>query len=97
MSSRSTTRVVARLLFAVALALAVLAPASAAFANAPRDNYPPTTPTTKVTVKGTSSSDPATLPFTGGNALLLAVIGVSVLGGGVLLVMASRRRSRSTA
>jgi hypothetical protein len=110
MSARPTTRVVARLLFVAALALAVLAPASAAFASASRGNYPPTAPTTDpcsrsypappascTSVQGTSTSDQATLPFTGGDVGLLSVIGVGVLGGGVLLVWMSRRRSRSAA
>ena len=46
MFARPTTRVVTRLLFVVAIALAVLAPATAAFAGTARSNYPPSTPTT---------------------------------------------------
>ena len=98
MFSRPTKRVVTRLLFVVALAIAVLAPASAAFAGTSRQtNYPPTTPTTQhTTVQGTSATD-STLPFTGSDVAPLIVLGAVLLGGGVLLVWTSRRRSRSAA
>jgi hypothetical protein len=112
MSVRPTTRVVTRLLFVVALALTVLAPASAAFASAARDNYPPpSTPTTDPctnnssaypalcgtsATRASSTSTQATLPFTGGDVALLTVLGLCVTGGGVLLVWLGRR-SRSTA
>jgi beta-lactamase regulating signal transducer with metallopeptidase domain len=97
MSARPTTRVVTRLLFVVAITLAVLAPATAAFAGTSRQNYPPSTPTTKAAVQTNVPTDPETLPFTGGDVALLTVIGVGVLIGGVLLVVTSRRRSRSAA
>ncbi len=57
------------------------------------------------TVRGTGGAatetgrtrGPATLPFTGGEVVLAAALGVAALGAGAALVVAGRRRSPSVA
>ena len=41
----------------------------------------------------TTSSRPSTLPFTGGELVLLSTIGVTALVGGTVLVVAGRRKA----
>lgn len=99
---------VARLLFVAALALGVLAPATAWA----QDNYPPSTTVTTGGCSGTNA-DPrvcgtnvqgsnagvasSSLPFTGGDVALLTVLGIGAAGGGIALLMLGRRRSRTAA
>lgn len=62
---------------------------------------PSTTTGTEVrgAVAGTTANrtSPATLPFTGGDILLLSLLGAAAVGGGTALVVASRRRSPAVA
>lgn len=44
-----------------------------------------------------NSSTPATLPFTGGEVLLLGLVGAGALAGGTALVVAGRRRGVTAA
>lgn len=44
-----------------------------------------------------SSNTPATLPFTGGELVLLSLAGAGAIAGGVALVVAGRRRAAGTA
>lgn len=39
------------------------------------------------------STAPSTLPFTGGELVLMSAVGISAVAGGVVLVVAGRRRS----
>jgi hypothetical protein len=56
----------------------------------------PTTLSATPTVKGTTlTKEPSTLPFTGGEFVLMGSAGAIALGAGSALVLASRRR-RST-
>lgn len=43
-------------------------------------------------VRSSSATSPATLPFTGGEVVLIAALGAAAVGGGVALVVAGRRR-----
>lgn len=51
--------------------------------------------TTQTTTSQTTTS-PATLPFTGGELLLVSVAGLGAVAGGVVLVAAGRRRAENT-
>ena len=44
-----------------------------------------------------TTSNPSTLPFTGGELVLMTAIGASALAGGTVLVIAGRRRGQSPA
>ena len=44
-----------------------------------------------------TTSNPSTLPFTGGELVLMTAIGAGALAGGTALVVAGRRRSHSPA
>lgn len=46
---------------------------------------------------GGTTSNPSTLPFTGGELVLMTAIGAGALAGGTALVVAGRRRSQSPA
>lgn len=92
----------------VGAAMLALAPTAAvAQTGGSTDSYP-TVPTTPTTVACTDSgggasvcgtavaaprSDSANLPFTGGDAALLAVLGIAALAGGGMILVFSRRRS----
>lgn len=88
----------------VGLALFVLLPAAAGA----QDSYVPTTTVTtdpctgsnrNTAVCGTSvtlSRGGSSLPFTGGSAALLTVVGLGVAGAGIGLVMIGRRSASTT-
>ena len=44
-------------------------------------------------VRPRSNVEPQTLPFTGGEAVLMGVVGISAVAGGIALVAAGRKRS----
>ena len=46
---------------------------------------------------GGSTDQPDTLPFTGGEIVLMTAVGVAALAGGTALVLAGRRRTSTTA
>ena len=46
---------------------------------------------------GGTTSNPSTLPFTGGELVLMTALGAGALAGGTALVVAGRRRSHSPA
>lgn len=46
---------------------------------------------------GRGSTSPSTLPFTGGDVVLLSVIGAGAVAGGAALIAAGRRRTPATA
>ena len=50
-----------------------------------------------VSPASTTTSQPTTLPFTGGEIALLTVLGAGALAGGTALVVAGRRRAQATA
>ena len=92
-----------KVLVVCALSIApVLGVATAAQAQAPCDSYSggclPTTEVKPVggkkptVVKGVKN----TLPFTGGEVMLLALTGAGAVTGGTVLVAAGKRRSRKT-
>jgi hypothetical protein len=56
---------------------------------------PPAVDDTQVAVTQSSTS-PSTLPFTGGELVLISVVGLGAVAGGVVLVAAGRRRAGST-
>ena len=83
------------LLGAFALPLVASAPAFAA-CDAYSGNCPSVTPTKSPKGEGgakQSTTKPSTLPFTGGEVVLLSAIGAGALVGGTALVIAGRRRS----
>ena len=92
-----------RLVLLVSATVFVLSPV-AAFAQSDGGTgvYPttPTTPTTEVpdtVVTRAVDPDATPLPFTGGDAALLAVLGVAaVVSGGAILVFTRRRSSTSS-
>lgn len=49
------------------------------------------------TSTGGTSSSPSTLPFTGGELVLMTALGAGALAGGTALVIAGRRRSHAPA
>lgn len=49
------------------------------------------------TSTGGTTSNPSTLPFTGGELVLMTAIGAGALAGGTALVVAGRRRGHSPA
>jgi predicted secreted protein len=95
-----------RLAILVGLALFVLLPAAAGAQE--DDNYVPTTtvttdpcenPTGNASVCGTVvtvARNSSQLPFTGGSAALLTVVGLGVVGAGVGLVMIGRRSASTS-
>jgi hypothetical protein len=48
-------------------------------------------------VTTTRTSTPSTLPFTGGDVVLISVLGAAAVAGGAALVVAGRRRGVATA
>jgi hypothetical protein len=74
------------------IALAVLAPATAAFAADYPNGNPPTTPTAPGSqVKASTASNSSSLPFTGSDVAGLALIGAGAALAGVVMVRHSRR------
>lgn len=83
----------------VATGAVLLVGAPAAVAQEVRDPYTGVLPTTLTRTNGSptgvlsgTANRPSTLPFTGGELVLLATAGASAVGGGVALAVAGRRR-----
>lgn len=55
------------------------------------------TSTPATAVRSSTTRTPSSLPFTGGELVLVSVAGVAAVGGGIALVAAGRRRSSDSA
>lgn len=92
MSKLSFTQRAVRAAAAGGIALAVLAPATAAFAaDYPNGNTPGTPTDPGSQVKSNTASNSSSLPFTGSDVAGLAVIGAGAALAGVVMVRHSRR------
>lgn len=88
-SNHSTLR---RLVGTSVVVLATVVPAGVAAAvDYPGPPGPDITPTSESNVKPSTSTNPSTLPFTGGDVAGLALIGVGAALAGTVLVRRSRR------
>jgi uncharacterized surface anchored protein len=92
---------VLRLLLLMGVMVFVLAPTAALAQTGGTDVYPtvPTTPTTQPCCGTVPKSPPpqSSLPFTGGDVALLAVLGVGAVASGGAILAFSKRRSTSAA
>ncbi len=84
------------LLGAAALALGMSTPAYAV-CDAYSGNCPSSPPGGGAVKADVTTKSPSTLPFTGGELVLLSAVGAGALVGGTALVVAGRRKSSPTA
>jgi len=90
--TRRTNSTLRRLVGTSVVVAATLVPAGvAAAADYPGPPGPDVTPNNESTVSPTSTTNPSTLPFTGGDVAGLALIGVGAALAGTVLVRRSRR------
>lgn len=88
----STEKTLRRLAGTSVVVIATVLPAGvAAAADYPSGNPPSVSPNSGSTVSASTSTKPSTLPFTGGDAAGLALIGVGAALAGTVLVRRSRR------
>ncbi len=69
-----------------------MAPAVAFAAPYPDGGDPPTDVSPNTATQGNTASNSASLPFTGGDAAGLAIIGIGAVAAGTVIVRQSRRR-----
>ena len=75
----------------------VLDAGAAAAADYPNGNPPSVNPQSGSTVRPSSTTRPATLPFTGGDVAGLAAIGAGAAVAGVVMVRHGKKKAAATA
>jgi hypothetical protein len=89
---RRTHSTLRRLVGTSVVVLATVVPAGvAAAADYPGPPGPDVTPNSESTVQPSTTTNPSTLPFTGGDVAGLALIGVGAALAGTVMVRRSRR------